>query len=49
MTGAPNVVLWNPAASSFPASPSFSRPLADPTVRAIVTRVASRELGYRVV
>lgn len=49
MTGAPNAVLWNPAASSFPASPAFSRPLADATVHAIVTRVAFSDLGYRVV
>ena len=45
MTGGTNVVLWNPARTSFPAAPDFSRPLADPTLRAIAARIARRELG----
>lgn len=46
MTGQPTVVLWDHAADSFPAAPEFSRPLADPTMRAIVERIARRELNY---
>jgi RES domain-containing protein len=49
MTGGANVVLWNPAHSSLPAAPDFSRPLAEPTVHAITTRIARHELGYRVI
>jgi len=49
MTGDANVALWSPGRSSLPASPSFSRPLADPTVRAIAARIAHQELGYRLI
>ena len=49
MTGDANVVLWNPARTSLPAAPDFSRPLADPTVRAIAARIARQELGYRLI
>lgn len=49
MTGGANVVLWNPARSSLPATPVFSRPLAEPTLRAIAARIAQHELGYRLV
>ena len=49
MTGDANVVLWSPGGSSLPASPSFSRPLAEPTVRAIAGRIARQELGYRLI
>lgn len=49
MTGGTNVVLWNPAHSSLPAAPDFSRPLAEPTLHAITTRIARHELGYRVI
>lgn len=49
MTGGTNVVLWNPARSSLPATPDFSRPLAEPTLRAIGARIAQHELGYRVI
>lgn len=49
MTGATNLVLWNPARTSLPAAPEFSRPLAEPTVYAIAARVAGRELRYRVI
>ena len=48
MTGRPTVVLWNPAADSFPPAPDFSRPLADPTLHAIVERIAVDELHYQV-
>jgi RES domain-containing protein len=47
MTGGANVVLWNPAQTSLPASPDFSRPLAEPTVHAICNRIAREEPGYR--
>ncbi|HEY3409038.1 MAG TPA: RES family NAD+ phosphorylase [Propionicimonas sp.] len=49
MTGDANVVLWSPGRSSLPAGPSFSRPLAEPTVRAIAARIAHQELGYRLI
>ncbi|MCA0295068.1 MAG: RES family NAD+ phosphorylase [Actinobacteria bacterium] len=49
MTGGTNVVLWNPARSSLPAAPEFSRPFAEPTVRAIAARLARQALGYRLV
>ena len=45
MTGLPNVVLWNPAADSFPADPEFTRPLDHPRVRPIL-RTAARTIGY---
>lgn len=47
MTGDANVVLWSPARTSLPAAPDFSRPLAEPTVRAIADRIAQQQLGYR--
>lgn len=49
MTGGTNVVLWNPARTSLPAAPDFSRPLADPTLHAIANRIARQELGYRLI
>lgn len=49
MTGGTNVVLWNPAQTSLPGGPDFSRPLAEPTLRAIAARIAREELGYRVI
>ena len=48
MTGHHSVVLWNPAGDSFPAAPQFSRPLADPTLRAILGRIAVKDLNYRI-
>ncbi|WP_016880484.1 MULTISPECIES: hypothetical protein [unclassified Rhodococcus (in: high G+C Gram-positive bacteria)] len=45
MTGRPNVVLWNPAADSFPADLEFTRPLDHPRVRPIL-RTAARTIGY---
>lgn len=48
MTGDTNVVLWNPARTSLPAAPAFSRPLAEPTLYAITARIARQELGYQV-
>ena len=45
MTGRPNVVLWNPAADSFPADLEFARPLDHPRVRPIL-RTAARTIGY---
>ncbi len=47
MTGSNNVVLWNPARTSFPAAPDFSRPLAEPTLHAMANRIAGQDLGYR--
>ena len=46
MTGGANVVLWDPARTSLPGAPDFSRPLAEPTVRAICNRIARQQLGY---
>ena len=48
MTGHHSVVLWNPAGDSFPSAPQFSRPLADPTLRAILSRIAAKDLNYRI-
>jgi len=45
MTGRPNVVLWDPAADSFPTDPEFTRPLDHPRVRPII-RTAARTIGY---
>jgi hypothetical protein len=47
MTGKPVVVLFSPAADSFPGLPAFSRPLGHPALRLLAESVAS-ELGYRV-
>lgn len=47
MTGDTNVVLWNPARTSLPAAPEFSRPLAEPTLHAIANQITRGELGYR--
>ncbi|MDR0416560.1 MAG: RES family NAD+ phosphorylase [Propionibacteriaceae bacterium] len=47
MTGRPNVILWSPAADSFPAAPAFSRPLAHPMVTAVIRQIAPT-LGYGV-
>ncbi|MCA0307318.1 MAG: RES family NAD+ phosphorylase [Actinobacteria bacterium] len=49
MTGGTSVVLWNPARTSLPAAPDFSRPLAEPTVHATASRIAGQELGYRII
>ena len=47
MTGRPNIVLWNAAADSIPAMPSFSRPLTHPLVWSIA-QAAAAEIGYRI-
>lgn len=49
MTGGTNLVLWNPARTSLPSAPEFSRPLAEPTLHATVVRIARRELGYQLI
>lgn len=49
MTGGTNLALWNPARTSLPAAPEFSRPLAEPTLRVIAARIAQNELGYRII
>ncbi len=46
MTGLPVIVLWAPAADSFPDAPAFTRPLTQPHTRATVTQAAER-LGDR--
>lgn len=48
MTGEPNVALWNPARTALPSAPEFSRPLADPTLHAIIARIAATDLSYEV-
>ena len=45
LTGRPNIVLWNAAADSIPAMPSFSRPLTHPLVWSIA-QAAADEIGY---
>jgi hypothetical protein len=47
LTGRPNIVLWNAAADSIPAMPSFSRPLTHPLMWSI-TQAAAAEIGYRI-
>jgi hypothetical protein len=47
MTGRPNIVLWNAAADSIPAMPSFSRPLTHPLVWSIA-QAGAAEIGYRI-
>jgi RES domain len=47
MTRRPNIVLWNAAADSIPAMPSFSRPLTHPLVWSI-THAAAAEIGYHI-
>jgi hypothetical protein len=42
-----NIVLWNAAADSIPAMPSFTRPLTHPLVSSI-TQAAAAEIGYRI-
>lgn len=49
MTGSTTIVLWNPARTSLPAAPDFSRPLAEPTLRAVAARLARQDLGYRMI
>lgn len=39
------MVLWTPAADSFPEAPVFSRPLADPNLRAVVALIAESDLN----
>jgi RES domain len=48
LTGRPNVVLWNAAADSIPAMPSFSRPLTHALVWSIA-QAAATEIGYHIV
>lgn len=47
LTGRPNIVLWDAAADSIPAMPSFSRPLAHPLVWSIA-QAAAAEIGYHI-
>ena len=47
LTGRANIVLWNAAADSMPAMPSFSRPLTHPLVWSIA-QAAAAEIGYRI-
>ena len=47
MTGRPNIVLWNAAAGTIPAMPSFSRPLTHPLVWSIA-QAAAAEIRYRI-
>ena len=49
MTVNTKVVLWNPARTSVPTAPGFSRPLAEPILRSIATRTALQALGCRIV
>lgn len=49
ITGDPNVVLWSSAASAVPATPSWSRALADPVFRPVVARIAQVDLGYGII
>lgn len=46
MTGRPSVVLWTHAVDTFPAAPSFSRPLSHPVIRPLL-RAGAREIGFR--
>lgn len=45
MTGAPSVVLWAPAAATFPPAPAFSDNLTSPLVASVIARAAQR-IGY---
>jgi hypothetical protein len=45
-TGDPSVVLWGPAADTFPANPGFSRPLKAPVVLSLMESAAAH-CGYR--
>jgi hypothetical protein len=47
LTGRATIVLWNAAADSIPAMPSFSRPLTHPLVWSI-TQAAAAEIGYHI-
>lgn len=47
LTGRENVVLFQPAADSYPAAPAFSRPLDNPAVRSVLAEAAGR-IGYRI-
>lgn len=44
-TGRHAITLWTHAADTFPAHPSFSRPLAHPLVWSLV-QTAARDIGY---
>lgn len=45
ITGAPMVVLFTPAADSYPTLPAFSRNLNDPAIAAVIEHTADR-LGW---
>lgn len=47
MTGDPVVVLFRPADTSFPRAPELNRPLTDPAVRQVISRLATR-IGYQI-
>jgi hypothetical protein len=47
LTGRATIVLWNAAADSISAMPSFSRPLTHPLVWSI-TQAAAAEIGYHI-
>ncbi|MCI1749376.1 MAG: RES family NAD+ phosphorylase [Acidipropionibacterium sp.] len=49
MTGGHNVVLWSPAAGTYPAAPTFSQPLSHPSLMALATVIASEDLHYGIV
>ena len=42
MTGTPSVVLWAPAATTFPSAPTFSENLTSPQVASVVIAAAHR-------
>lgn len=48
MTGTPTIVLWEPAKTSMPDLPDFSRPLAHPMVWSLA-RQAATTTGYTIV
>ena len=49
MTGGRTIVLWNPAANSFPNAPEFSRALSHPILKVAASRIAAEDLGYGIV
>lgn len=42
MTGRPSVVLWAPAASTFPSAPTFRESLTTPLVASLIGAAATR-------
>jgi RES domain-containing protein len=48
LTGNTCVVLFDPAADSYPALPDFSRPLSHPVMRAMARQAAS-QIGYTLI